>query len=247
MPGPWLVYATERSREEDVFTYDIDIKGMDGSLRERWEGLRLRTINSVEFQGPWAGVLLGPYVERRVQELIPGSAVGVAVEQDNAERRSRSERAIRRALGEERSVLRRSDGKPWLTYSLDVSAAHCGDLTLAVAGSKSLGCDVEAVKFRSDGLWQSLLGKDRLALAEFIAQETGEEKAAAATRVWAAGECLKKAGAMVDAPLVLGSTTADGWVLLSSGPLVTATFVTSIRSGQERIVLAVLTTAEGLS
>jgi enediyne polyketide synthase len=110
-----------------------------------------------------------------------------------------------------------------------------------VAGSESVGCDIEAVISRDDTLWQGLLGTDRLSLARVIARESGEEKAAAATRVWAASECLKKAGTMVDAPLVLDSTTADGWVLLSSGPLVTATLVATLRGSQERIVLAVLT------
>jgi enediyne polyketide synthase len=186
-------------------------------------------------------VLLGPYVERRVQELVSGSAVGVAIEGGAAERRLRSDRAIRRAMGEESSVLRRSDGKPWVADGLDVSAAHCSDLTFAVAGSESVGCDIEAVISRDDTLWQGLLGTDRLSLARVIARESGEEKAAAATRVWAASECLKKAGTMVDAPLVLDSTTADGWVLLSSGPLVTATLVATLRGSQERIVLAVLT------
>ncbi len=58
--------------------------------------------------------------------------------------------------------------------------------------------------------------------------------------MWAASECLKKAGAPVDAPLVLASRPTRDWVLLSSGPLVTATFVASVRGAQDNIVLAIL-------
>jgi enediyne polyketide synthase len=239
--GPWFMHARERTREGDTFTYDVEVAGSDGCLRERWEGLRLRMVSGEAFQGPWAGPLLGPYMERRVQELIPGSAVSVAVERDaNAERRSRSERTIQRALGKAIPVQRRSDGKPWVADGSHISATHNDDLTLAVAGPGSLGCDVEVVIARPDSVWRDLLGPDRFSLAEIIAREAGEEETVAATRVWTASECLKKAGAMVDAPLALASSTADGWVLLSSGSLVTATFVASVQGARERKVLAVL-------
>jgi enediyne polyketide synthase len=240
-PGPRFVHARERARDEDVFVYDVEVMGSDGRLCERWEGLRLQMVGGVTLRGPWAGPLLGPYIERRLQELIPGSAVAVAVEQDaGVERRARSDRAIQRALGKEIPIWRRSDGKPKVAEAADVSAAHCGNLTLAVKGSGPLGCDMEAVVARPDRVWRDLLGPDRLSLAKVVAQEIGEERATAATRVWAASECLKKAGAMVDAPLVLVSFNTDGWVLLSSGPLVTATFVTSIRDAENSVVLAVL-------
>ena len=64
--------------------------------------------------------------------------------------------------------------------------------------------------------------------------------AAAATRVWAAAECLKKAAAMVDVPLTLRFATADGWVVLAAGSFLIATFVASVRGMEERLVLAVL-------
>jgi enediyne polyketide synthase len=246
-PGPWFVHAWERSREEDIFTYDMEVTGSDGCLRERWEGLRLRAVSGEAFQGPWAGPLLGPYVERRMQELVSGSKVAVTVEQGvTAERRLRSDQAIQRALGKTISIHRRPDRKPTVANGTDVSAAHHGDLTLAVTGPGPLGCDVEGVVARPDSVWRRLLGSDRFSLAEVIVREVGEEKAAAATRVWAASECLKKAAAMLDAPLALASWTTDGWVLLSSGPLVTATFAGMIRSTQEKVVLAVLTSGADL-
>ena len=65
----------------------------------------------------------------------------------------------------------------------------------------------------------------------------------AATRVWAAGECLKKAGATLNAPLVLSPSPAkapDGWVLLSSGRLTSATFVGPVRGVEGKLALAIV-------
>jgi enediyne polyketide synthase len=180
-----------------------------------------------------------------VQELIPGSAVAVTVEQDSIEHRSRSDRAIQRALGKEVTVRRRSDGKPWVADGLNVSTAHTGDLTLAVVGHGHLACDAEIVVVRPDRVWRDLLGLDRLLLAGAVAEEAGEERVVAETRVWAATECLKKAGATTHAPLVLTSSTADGWVLLSSGARVVATVVGSVRGVQDRVILAVLASGDG--
>ena len=62
----------------------------------------------------------------------------------------------------------------------------------------------------------------------------------AATRVWSAVECLKKSGAMAGAPLVLGSTGQDGWVLLSSGVHTIATCCAEVRDVADRLVIGVL-------
>ena len=112
---------------------------------------------------------------------------------------------------------------------------------MAVAGPGPMGCDVEPVTPRSAETWQDLLGTERFALAELVAREADEDRDTAATRVWAAGECLKKAGVSLDSPLVLASAHADGWVVLSSGSLAIASFVAPVRDRQERLALAVLT------
>ena len=44
----------------------------DGTVRERWEGLRLRAVDRIAPPPAWSAALLGPYVERRLQELLPG-------------------------------------------------------------------------------------------------------------------------------------------------------------------------------
>jgi enediyne polyketide synthase len=121
-----------------------------------------------------------------------------------------------------------------------VSAAHCGDLTLAVAGRSTIACDLEQVEARPISAWRDLLGPVRLHLAQVIAEETGEEIDATATRVWTANECLKKIGASYDGPVVYTSCTSDGWVLLSAGSMISATYVAPVRGIGANLALSVL-------
>jgi len=123
-----------------------------------------------------------------------------------------------------------------------VSASHAGRFTLAVAGQRTVGCDIEPVAARPPSAWRDLLGEDRYQVARLISREASEDFDAAATRVWAAGECLKKAGGMVGAPLVLGASKPDGWVELSSGHWHLATCVPPVGGGEgeTRMEVAVL-------
>jgi enediyne polyketide synthase len=138
------------------------------------------------------------------------------------------------------AIAHRFDGKPEVAGERDVSVAHARDLTLALAGHRPVGCDIEPVVGRPDVTWQDLLGPDRFALAQFIARESREDLAAAATRVWTASECLKKAGALADAPLILATSTMDGWVVLESGLLAIATFIAPVQAMQEPLAFAIL-------
>ena len=76
------------------------------------------------------------------------------------------------------------------------------------------------------------------------AQQSAENFCAAATRVWTAAECLKKAGAPPDAPLVLRRQTPDHWVLLTSGTLSIATWVAPVHDTASKLALAVLISGE---
>ena len=242
LPEPLLVHARERSRNGNTFVYDICVTGADGCVREWWEGLRLRTIGDTLLRDSWIEPLLAPYLERRVQELNSGTPVSVAMVRDaNAERRTRSDRAIQTALGEEIAVLRRPDGKPLVEGSREVSAAHANDLTLAIAGCSPLGCDLEQVIARPASAWMDLLGVNRYALANFISKNASEDEEISATRVWSAIECLKKTGATADAPLTFASSSADGWILLSSGRFVIATYMARLRRDESIVVIAILT------
>jgi enediyne polyketide synthase len=147
-------------------------------------------------------------------------------------------------VGKPVEVIRRFDGKPEVIGESNVSVAHSGEITLAVASRGLVGCDIEQVQARPIPTWQDLLGTEPFRLAETIAQQSGSDLDASATRVWTALESLKKAGANMNAPLVLASTEEDGWVRLRSGPLVIASFVASVRSTQGRVAIGVLTSCE---
>ena len=89
--GELFVRAQERERLADGFMYDVELTDAEGRVRERWERLHLRAVSGTDFKGPWPEGLLTPYVERRLQELIPGAGVSVAFERDRASEPSRSQ------------------------------------------------------------------------------------------------------------------------------------------------------------
>jgi enediyne polyketide synthase len=246
--GPCYVWARERMGNGNgnggTLVYDVVLTDGEGHPREQWQGLKLKLMGGTAFDGPWSAPVLGAYMERRLEELLPAGALTVAIERDpDGDRRARSNRTIQRALGEAVAVQRRPDGKPEASNGRVVSAAHAADLTLAVAGANEegpIGCDVEPVTARPAELWGDLLGAERFKLADAIAQAADEDQDRAATRVWAASECLTKAGAAVNAPLTLAATKTDGWVLISAGALTVATLVTQVQTSPEPLALAVL-------
>ncbi|MFV2096441.1 SDR family NAD(P)-dependent oxidoreductase [Micromonospora sp. LOL_014] len=242
-PGDFRFCAVERSRDGDTYHYDIAVRDGDGRVVERWEGLRLRAVRKKGGAGPWVAPLLGPYLERTVQDLL-GSDTAVVVEpalpdEDEATtRRERTGRAAGRALGRPVSVTHRPDGRPELAGTA-VSAAHGAGVTLCVTGTGDLGCDVEAVAARSADEWRDLLG-NHLPLAQLLARELAEPLDVAATRVWSAVECLQKIGRPQPTPLSQLTGGPAGWVVLASGSQRIATVATTLRDHPGPVVVAVL-------
>jgi enediyne polyketide synthase len=237
-----LVRAREKLRDGDLFVYDLEIGGPDGEPLESWEGLRLQVAGPVSRNGRWVLPLLANYLERRLQELLSGSGLRLALERAEVDvRRSRSDRAMQHAVGKRVDIRRRPDGKPEAGPEISVSASHAGDITLAVAGPGRVGCDLEPVVSRPKNVWENVLGPRRFDLARFVVAETREPLDVAATRVWAAAECLKKAGAPAPTPLAYATSRADRWVLLKAGQLIIATYVAEIRDTEEQMIIAVLT------
>ncbi len=244
-PEPWggsaFVVARERTVSDGVFVYDLEIQDIHGAVRERWEGLRMAATERLVPQSAWSGALLGPYLERRLQELAPVAPIRIAVTQHNgADRQLRGDRAIQTALGSSFRMLRRPDGKPELDGDWKVSMAHAGDITFAVAGRSRVACDVERIVYQDPSTWQDLLGQQGFGLARWIAQETHIPEDDAATRVWCAHECLAKVGIPFNSPLSLGSCTEDEWVLLTAGSAVIATVACRVRQEVDRLAFAIL-------
>ncbi|WP_326695985.1 type I polyketide synthase [Streptomyces sp. NBC_01754] len=240
--------ATERHRDGDTYVYDIAVRTPNGTVVERWEGLTLHAVRKTDGSGPWVAPLLGSYLERTLEEVL-GTHIDVAVEPDPPQglesttaRRAATARAVQRALGRSTTVRYRPDGRPELDDGTHVSAAHGPGVTLGVTATTAVACDIEAVTLRGTAQWEGLLAQ-HAELAALIAKETGETPDTAATRVWCAVECLKKAGLMAGAPLTLAPQTRPGWAVLHTGGPRIATFVTTLRGVADPVALAFLTDA----
>ncbi len=239
-PGVRVVRAKERVRDGNNFVYDLEVMNASGRVIERWEGLRLHAVEMVTLPDPCPESLLAPYLERRLEELVVEAPVNVAFGHDGEQDRSvNSARLIQQALSQASSLWRRPDGKPVAFGGRGISAAHSQNFTLAVAGRGGVACDLEELAPRSEAVWRGLLGEEGFRLAGGIARERPEDVNTAATRLWTAMECVKKAGLAVEAPLVFEPATADGWVLLRTGSLTVATWVTTVRGMKNALVAAV--------
>ena len=246
------LYAAERHQDGDAFTYDVEIRAPGGRLLERWEGLQLRAVRRNDGGGPWDPALLGPYLERHLAELIP-DAPRCVVEPDTLpgsgdqnSRRRQTSVAVSRLLGRPGTLLHRGDGKPEVAgQDVKISASHGAGVTLAVAGDTRLACDIETVRDRTDGDWQTLLGAELVALGKTIERTAGDEAAVAATRVWGAVECIRKAGRASAQPLTLAGAGPGKWVVLRSGQASIATFATQLRDQPHPVVFAVLEEGSG--
>jgi enediyne polyketide synthase len=237
--GPCRVTARERESTRDLHVYDVQVIAEDGTVLESWESLKLRRVSPNPSSGVWPLPLLVPYLERMMADGQGRYPVSVALLNGNGDRRSRSESAIRLALGDDRALVRRLDGKPESVDGHGVSASHSDGVTMAVAGSAPVACDIEPVIRRPLATWNDLLGTQRLKLAQVLSRVPGGDLDVAATGVWAAMECLKKSGAPEHAPLTLSGRN-ESCAVFSSGSLSIITVCATIAGRPGRTVLAVL-------
>jgi enediyne polyketide synthase len=247
--GSLALAARERRRDGQEFVYDLTIRDASGHLVERWEGLRLRAIDRTPAPGAWPAPLLAPYLERRLEELLPGAGLRVVLAAGGAATatgRPDSGPAVARLLAGTRPAAplrHRPDGRPEVAGGPRLSIAHAGGLVLAVAGldaAAAVGCDLEPVAARPAEDWRGLLGDERWALARLLTREGGEAEDAAATRVWAAAEALVKAGAARGASLTFDAAADGGWLLLRAGRFRAATLALAVRElGRAALAVAV--------
>ena len=230
----YQIHAREIRRDGDLLVYDLAIATDAGEVVERWTGLELRIVTTAPALPTWPPALLAPYLERRIAEIAPLGGVAVAV----------GANGNRNGHGRKNGLVRRPDGKPLLNGS-HISRSHARGLVLTVTAPAEVGCDCEPVTPRSAATWRDLLGPAGFALAELVAREIREDLSKAATRVWCALECMKKAGARQDLGILL--STADdstagsgGWVVLGAGSGRIATLVAPVAGFDEPLAFAVL-------
>jgi len=243
-----VLSATERHRHGDTHVYDLDVHDPDGMLLERWQGLRLVAGRDEGDAGPWVPALLGPYLERHLESLVPGKPRCV-VEPDTGDRDSRRVQltaAVRRMLGRPALIWHREDGNPEIAEEgIFISAAHSAGVMVAMASTSQIGCGAKAVHERPYEDWRALLSQDQFDLAELIGRDRSEPLSVAATRVWGAADCLRKAGRAGTAPLTLGWSRSDGWVRFVAGQARITTFPARLRDVTHPVVFSILTEGRG--
>jgi enediyne polyketide synthase len=225
-----IVTATEREHDGDDFIYDVQVEDSQGRICERWSGLRLHAVSSIEMQGSWPAALLAPYIERRLADILPSAKLHVSLNEIAADQVSKCS-------------CHRPDGKPeeWAQAGRHVSRSHCGGLILTARSQQHVGCDMELCADRSEESWSGLLGEQWLSLAQMIATESKIPIQNATTQVWTLKESLRKCGAAFDQHLQIQTMASDGWTILSSAGLHAATFCASLQGSEEKMAFAFLT------
>jgi enediyne polyketide synthase len=226
-------------------------------------------VRKLDGAGPWVPTLLGPFLERRTEQVLTrplrcvvwphgadaeteaASVNGAGLSstgpgRGSALRRRRTGEALGSVLGPETALRYRPDGKPETDGGIEVSSSHGAGVTFSVAGvcGRAVACDVQAAPDRSEAEWADLLGAEGLGLARLISAERGEGLAVSATRVWGALECLIKAGRARVGLAAATGPRKDAWVLLRSGNARIATFPTTLRGAAEPVVFTMLTECE---
>ncbi|MEV6693457.1 polyketide synthase dehydratase domain-containing protein [Micromonospora sp. NPDC051196] len=239
--GPYeqvTLRATRRVQDDEVHRFDLETLA-SGRIVERWTGLRLRLLPARRAPGPWPAQVLGPYLHRRLADLISRDVTAVLEPGlRRGWRRQHTALAVSRLLGDGTTVRYRRDGRPEVDGGWWISAAHGAGHTLAVASRTPVGCDLEPVVGREPAEWRQLLGA-HVALAELIVAETGESPHRAGTRVWSALESLHKVGVTAFTPLTFDRDTTDGWLLFTAGGWRVATCAVGLRGGPDELVVAV--------
>jgi enediyne polyketide synthase len=216
-----FAHAVERSHKGDLFVFDLEIAAEDGSLIERWEGLRFQAVEHLRTDRRLAEPLVAALLEREF-EALGGVQARISVEM-----RPESISSFHRVNG--KSEFRRPDGKPDSVLAAADAAAHTAELRVMVAGTEA-ACDIETIDHRSDLTWESLLQPDGWRLAQRIASEAREDPDIAATRVWTAAETMEKLG--VTPPLAWRlerPPEGDGSVIIGAGAVAVATAVVRVR------------------
>jgi len=232
--------ARERHHEGDTYTYDLELRDTAGRLVERWWGLQLRVVGGAAPRTVWPPGLIAPHIESLARDHLPESGLVAALVPGADEKAS--ERALSLASHACVKLRRRADGKPCLEGS-EVSSSHAQGHTLGVVAHQPVACDMETVEARDPGIWRDLLGQVRFRLAQQLSERLGEEFDLCATRVWGAGECLKKRGLQRETPLTLRLVNGSALAELEAGSASILSLVVQLRDAERPAVITLLAPA----
>jgi enediyne polyketide synthase len=185
----------------------------------------------------WPPGLVAPHIEALARTHLPESGlVAALVPGVDA---GASERAISAANSTPVSLRRRPDGKPCIEGAV-VSSSHALDHTLGVVAQRPVACDMEAVEARDPEIWRDLLGEARYELAQQLSDRMDEALDQSATRVWGAGECLKKLGSQRETPLTLRTVNGSALAELEAGSASILSLVVKLRGEETPAVITLI-------
>ncbi|MCC3777541.1 SDR family NAD(P)-dependent oxidoreductase, partial [Streptomyces sp. UNOB3_S3] len=213
--GTVVVHAHETAHDADGYRYDVRVESEAGTVLETWHGLRLKDVGPLPRPAgaPWPAELLGPYLTRSLDRLLPEARVDLA--------------AGTTADG----LLPGTDGFR--------RAAHLGDRVLAAVAGRPVAVDWAPVPDALPGRWRDLLGPRAAAVAAETDRATGGEPGHGYARLLTCRQTLLALGARPDVPLRVERTAAGGWALLRAGDLAVATVVVRVAGLPAPVAVAV--------
>ncbi|MBJ7402116.1 MAG: SDR family NAD(P)-dependent oxidoreductase [Bradyrhizobium sp.] len=140
------VSAIERKTYGTSYTFDLIVSDANGRVAQRWINATFHAIATTNIKDVLAvsPSLVGPYLERLAREAFGDRSIEVSLICDRNNLRGSRRGAAIASLGLSGAVDRRADGKPIRNDSNgSVSISHCDDLTLVIAASTPIGCDME--------------------------------------------------------------------------------------------------------
>ncbi|HEX2028077.1 MAG TPA: type I polyketide synthase [Nitriliruptorales bacterium] len=236
---PLTIRAVERQETDHGFIYDLDVEDARGRTVERWRGLHLRAIE--ELPPPtWPSPTVGPFLERAISRSVEAGPRVYCLASPERSGLATVPASVGSAKGSV-APYRRPDGRPELAQpDLSISVAHAAGGTLLVIDRRRVGCDVEQVQQRPDGIWRGVLG-DRIQLARALVAGGGLTLDEAATAVWAVGEASVKAGRPPDEVLELRGESPSA-LAFRAGPLKVRAW---LLPGDPAMVVALASEASG--
>ncbi|MDT0453627.1 SDR family oxidoreductase, partial [Streptomyces hesseae] len=208
--GAVVVHAHETAHDADGYRYDLRVEDAAGAVLETWHGLRLKDVGPLPRPAPWPAELLGPYLTRSLDRLLPEAHVDLAA----------------------------GDG-PLTVADGFRHAAHLGDRALVAVAGRPVAVDWAPVPDALPERWRDLLGPRAAAVADEVDRATGGEPGHGYARLLTCRQTLLALGARPDAPLRVERVAADGWVLLRAGDLAVATVVVRVAGLPSPVAVAV--------
>ncbi len=138
--------AVEKNTVGSTYTFDLLVNDADGRLAQRWTDVTFQAVDQTNIKEVLAAApaLACPYLERVIREAVGDDSVEISIVcQSNASRETRRD-AVIAGFGMNGRIDRRADGRPIRTDGEgSISIANGGDVTLAIAATNPVGCDIE--------------------------------------------------------------------------------------------------------